>query len=165
MKKYILFSFISLICFQCKTEGLGVLKKSIDDSYPRSFNGYILHKSRDLLYESLSPSIMHNDTIILLERFDSSLGNYWCTIYESNNKVSRSYITHKNIKNGKIYVDSLSIFIAPDKILKMARQNKLNEIKRRGDSTTITPAATLIINIGIKEKEKFNFSTLITQEF
>lgn len=167
MKRSILFSFILFLFFQCKTGDLDALKRSVDDSYKAKFNNYVFHESRKLLYESLSPAIMQNDTIIFLERFESSLGNYWCTIYESNNKQTRQYVAQKSIRNGIVHIDSLTISKVPDKILKMVQRGDLDEVKKRGNATTITPAATLIINIGVKniKKKKFNFSTLITQEF
>jgi hypothetical protein len=147
---------------------LNKLKKEIKKSYSVKYlNKNEFDKSRDLMFKSLSPDIMNNDTIILLEYFTSVNGNYVYTIYESNNKSIKKYVAQKSIRDRGVYVDSLKASNIPDKILNMVRMGKLDEVKRRGDATTLTPAATLIINVGVKnkKKEKFDFTTLITQSF
>lgn len=73
-----------------------------------------------------------------------------------------------SIKNGKVFIDSLSnISNVPDKILPIVLKGEFDEIKRRGDASTLTPAAALIINVGVRngEKRKFDFTTLFTQKF
>jgi len=120
------------------------------------------------MFRHLSSDIIKNDTIIILESFYSVNGNYSVTIYGSNNKHIERYVTQRSIKKGKIHIDSLVLYPnIPDKILEMVQRGDLGEIKKRGDATTITPAATLIINIGVKniESGRFDFSTLITQDF
>jgi hypothetical protein len=166
--KYIPWLFVIFLLFQCKTNQLGKIKKEIMESYSvRHLNKEEFDESRNLMIKNLSPEIVKNDTIILLEYFTGVNGNYSYTLYESTTRQVKRYVAQKSIRNRKVYVDSLRISNIPDKILKMARMGKLDEIKQRGDATTITPAATLIVNIGIKdrEKEKFNFTTLVTQEF
>lgn len=165
--KYILCLSIILLFFQCKTTKLKEMKKEIRKSYTAKFNGEIFDKSREFLYKSLAEDILKNDTIIFLEYFTSSNLNYSYTFYESNTRQAKKYVAQKSVKNGRVHIDSLRMSNIPDKILKMVQMGKLNEIKRRGDATTLTPAATLIINIAVKdkEKEKYNFTTLVTQEF
>ena len=166
--KYIIFSLVISLFIQCKTNKLAQIQKGIIKSYPAKFlNKRDFDKSRTLMFENLSPEILSNDTIILLEYFSDIHRTYYYTIYESNDKSIKSYIAATSIKSGKFYVDSLRASNIDDKILKMILTNKLNEIKKRGDATTLTPAAILIINIGVKDKEKnkFNFKTLVTQDF
>lgn len=167
--KYTFYIFIIPFFFQCKTNQIGQIKKEIKRSYSIKYlNKEEFEKSRSLMFENLSPSIVNNDSIILIESFYNVNGHYSYRIYESNNRQTKRYVAQRSIRNKKIQIDSLVLYPnVPDKILNMVRQGKLDEIKRRGDATTLTPAATLIINIGVKnkEKKKFDFTTLITQEF
>lgn len=166
--KYTFYIFIIPFFFQCRTNQLGQIKKEIKRSYSIKYlNKYEFEESRSLMFENLSPSIVNNDTIILLEYFTSVNGNYSCTLYESNTRQAKKYVAQKSIKNRRVYVDSLRVLNIPDKMLKMVQLGELDEIKRRGNATTLTPAATLIINIGVKnkEKKKFDFRTLVTQSF
>lgn len=167
MRKYILCLFVCIAFFQCKTDEFGALKKDIKKSYNTKFNGDFFNRSRKLMYNNLSPTITQNDSIILLEYFESSLGNYAYTIYESNKSESKTYAIQTSIKSGKVNIDSLVIIDVPDKILEMVRMDDLDEIKRRGEATSKTPSSTLIINIAIKNKEKgkFDITTLITNDF
>lgn len=150
------------------------LRRGIIKSYPAKFlNKKDFDESRALMFEKLSPDILHNDTIIIIEGFEDFVHRtYYVRIYESNRGRGRYryYVARSSIKEGKVYVDSLVLYpypTVPDKIMDMAREGELAEIKRRGDATTLTPAARLIINIGVKNKEKnkFDFTTLTTSEF
>ena len=170
--KYILkFSIVLIFSFtliQCQTSRHSQIKKEIIKSYSvKSLNKEEFDESRKRMIETLSPEIIENDTIILMEYFTNVNGNYSCTIYESKNRLTNRYIAQRSMKKNRIYVDSLVSLNIPDKILGMVLAGDLDEIKIRGDEITITPAATLIINIGVKnkEKKKFDFITLVTQEF
>lgn len=170
---------INIICiaitifffYQCKTSQLDQieinLKKTSENI--KFLNKEEFEESRNLIFNKLSSNnnLLKNDTIIFLEYFFDGTGGYHCTIYESKNRIINRYSTQKSIKNKAIHIDSLVVSKVPDKIFRMVLDGQLDEIEQRGDATTLTPAATLIINIGVKDKEKnkFSFKTLITQEF
>lgn len=162
---------IIFILYQCKTNQLERieinLKKTSENI--KLINKEEFEESRNLIFNKLSSNnnVLKNDTIIFLEYFFDGTGGYHCTIYESDNRIINRYSAQKSIKNKAIHIDSLVVSKAPDKILRMILDGQLDEIKQRGDATTLTPAAILIINIGVKDKEKnkFNFKTLVTQEF
>lgn len=166
--KYIICFIILLLFFQCKTNELTQIRKEIRNSFSVKYlNKEDFDKSRDLMFEKLSPAILKNDTIILMEYFVSIDGFYYCTLYESNDKSIKRYVAETSIKNRKVYVDSLRFLDGPDEILKLVLKGELDEVQRRGDTAMISPATTLIINIGVKNKEtnKIDFTTLVTRRF
>lgn len=170
MKIKYVFCFIILFLFsQCKTSKLAQIRKEIRNSFSIKYlNKEDFDRSRSLMLEKLSPDILKNDTIIIIEGFYGFNGHYFVSIHESNNNKNRYYIAKSSIKEGKVHVDSLMLYPnAPNKVLDMVKKGELDEIKKRGDTTTLTPAATLIINIGVnnKETDKFDFTTLITRAF
>lgn len=169
MKIKYVFCFIILFLFnQCKTGELAQIQKEIIKSYPAKFlNKKDFDKSRILMFEKLSPDIHKNDTIILMEYFVDVIGRYYTTLYESNAKSTKRYVSAISIKNKKVQVDSLRLSDMSDEILKLVLKGELDEVQKRGDSAMITPTTTLIINIGIKNKatDKFDFTTMVTRAF
>ena len=166
--KYIIFFFI-LLFLQCRTNYLVQIRRDLKKSSSIKFiNKEEFEKSRNLMFSKLPSNVLKNDTIIFIEYFTDGMSvGYYCTIYQSSDKSVNGYVAKKSIKDKKVHVDSLMILNFPDKILTMIREGKLDEIKEKGNMTTITPAAALIINIGVKneQKMKFDFTTLITQSF
>lgn len=163
--KYILYLVIVFLFFQCKTTQLGQIEKEIRSSFTGKFlTQEIFDSSRDFMFKKLSPEILNSDTIILLEYFIDSKSNYAVTIYESSNQQRKRYNARKSIKGGRVHVDSLALYPnVPDKHLDLARKGKLEDIIKSMEAETLTPSSILILNIGIKDKEKnkFNFTTLI----
>jgi len=161
-------SILVLFFCQCRTTQLDVLKNTIRKSTSIKFlNLQEFNKSRELMLNTISPNVIENDSIIILEYFSDGVSGYYCTIYESKNKLCRRYFTDRSIKKGAIYIDSLRASNVNDEILPMIINGQLDEVKKRGDNSTLTPAASLIINIITKDanKKEFNKKTLVTQKF
>ena len=172
MKHIFKYSIILILSFpltQCQISQFSQIKRRINKSTSIKFiNKEEFNSSRALMLSILEPDIVKNDTIIIGESFPDGTGsNYHSWIYESNENELKCYKAIVSYKK-KVFIDSLvRCPCSESTILKMARTGRFDEIKRRGDATTLTPATTLIINIGVKnkEKKKFDFTTLVTQEF
>ena len=164
--KYILFLLMPFLFIQCKTTGIIQIRKDIIGSYPAKFlNISSFNQSRVLMFDSLPTDLLKNDTIILIERFTDIDGHYSYTIYQSRNQSIKWHMASRSVVNGKVVIDSLRVLDIPDKILEMVRRGELDEIRIRGEKSEITPTTILIINIGINDKRKFNFTTLISKVF
>ena len=160
--------FIFVLLFQCKTTQLESFKNSVRKSTSINFlNPQEFNRSRELMLNTFSVDVMENDSVIIMEYFPDGLQNYYCTIYESKDKIVRRYRANVSIKKGAIYVDSLSTSNVKDEILPMIIDGKLDEVKKRGEKTTLTPASTLIINILTKDEDKadFKIKTVRTRNF
>ncbi len=167
--QYVVLLICVLFFTQCKLNQLRVIEKDLNKSLPvRFINMEEFEKSRKLMLEKLPSDIIKNDTIIIMEYFpDGTGGSYSATIYESDKKKRTRYGIQKSIKKGKVQIDSLFPIDLPDPILKLVVANRLDEIKKKGNVTTLTPVTSLIINIGIRneEKNRFNFEVLYTNKF
>ncbi len=169
--KLVIFFCCAILFFcQCKTSQLSRIENLVKKSTAIKFlNKQEFDQCRGLMLKTLSPSIMHNDTIIILEYFPDGTGSsYSCSIYESRNRTVSIYTTIKSMQKGEIHIDSLALLSnVKDYILPMVINNQLDEVKKRGDATTLTPASTLILNILSKDKAKnrFTIQTLNTQDF
>lgn len=167
--RFMLCLFLVFSSFQCDAGELQKIRKELEKtSCVKFLNKKEFEKSRSLMLEKLPSNLLENDTIVFMEYFSDGVGvGYYCTIYKSSDKSVERYIAKRSIKENKVCVDSLIVLDVPDKILEMVHVGKLDEIKKKGDTTTLTPSATLIINIGVKDKKqmKFNFTTLVTQNF
>lgn len=160
--------FIPILFFQCRTTQLEKFENTVRKSPSINFlNPQEFNKCRELMLNTFSPDVIENDSVIILEYFADGTHGYYCTIYESKDKLCRSYLAVRSIQKGAIYVDSLRTSDIKDKILPMIINGQLSEVKNRGDKTTLTPATTLIINILIKNKDQtvFSANTVVTQNF
>lgn len=160
--------FIPILFFQCKTTQLEKFEKAVKKSTSIKFlNPQEFKKSRELMLSTFSPNVIESDSVIILEYFADGIHGYYCTIYESRDRICKMYSAVVSIKNGAICVDSLERSNVKDKILPMIINGDLDKVKKKGDKTTLTPAALLIINILTKEGDKpeFNVRTVITRNF
>ena len=160
--------FFAVFFLQCRTTQLEKIENMVRKTTPIKFlNSQEFNVCRELMLKTFSANVIENDSIIILEYFADGVQGYYCTIYESKDRILKGYYAARTIKNGDIHVDSLKMSNVRDKILPMVINSQLNEVKKRGDNTTLTPAATLIINILIKNEDKtnFNIETILTQNF
>ena len=166
--KYILFLLMPFLFIQCKTTELIQIRKDIIGSYPAKFlNISSFNQSRALMFDSLPTDLLKNDTIILIERFTDVNGHYSYTIYQSHNSSVKEQVVSRSVVNGKVVIDSFRVLNIPDRILEMVRRGEVDKVIEGGNKSALTPPNTIIINIGVrnKERERFNFTTLITREF
>ena len=168
-KKVVLLSLTIIFFAQCTTpkSHWQIFKLMQKEHDPKTWcfpeYGKIYVKSRKEIIDKLSKNAYDNDTIILIERIHCMPSpGYYCTVYESKNKkmkeLQNDFYTEKFCEdnNGK------------DPILNMAIDNKLDEIKKRGEdaSKRWTPSHILIVNILTKtKKDEFMIRTLKTSSF
>lgn len=136
-----------------------LMQKEHDTSWGFPEDKSIYTKCRKSAIDKLSTKAFENDTIILIENIPNR--RYYCSIYESNNNNVNVF--------SYIFADkseSLKCVVEEDSILIMAKNNQLEEIKRRGDKSRLTPPSWLIVNILTKEnKKKFRIKTVKTLDF
>lgn len=167
--KYLILSLFPIVLIQCQVNQLAQIRREIDKSTITNFlNQDEFNKSRELMYSKLDASIVKNDTIIIVESFPDGTGSsYYSSIYLSNNNSLSCYKASVSYKE-HVSVDSLIHYTCFDSaLINMIKEGKFAEIKQRGNSSTITPTSTLIINLGVKNKEngRFKFTTIKTQSF
>ena len=164
--KYLLLLLMPLLFIQCKTTGTKQIRKDIVKSYPikRWLNQDFFDQSRTFMFNSLSADIMQNDTIIILEYLTDGLSRYSFSIYQSKDKSIQRGRTTISPKHMNLSLETLN---GADKILEMVQRGEIDEVLERGDKSAWTPGAILVINIGVRDKdrEKFNFTTFITKRF
>jgi len=165
--KYLLLLLMPLLFIQCKTTGTKQIRKDIVKSYPikRWLNQEYFEQSRALMFNSLPADIMQNDTIIILEYFTGGQ-SYSFSVYLSKDKsIQRGKTTiPPSPKHMKLSLETLD---STDKILEMVQRGDMDEVLERGDKSAFTPSTALVINIGVRDKdrEKFDFTTFITKSF
>ena len=116
-----------------------------------------------MMIDRLSPEMHKNDSIIIIEYFrDVPSAAYLFTIYESRLKTVKRFAHESRYNVPSIYYERP---YAPDYILKMVLNNQLGQIKSRGDSSFTTSSTQLIVNILVKNKNKFTIKTLKTKNF
>lgn len=166
----VFFSIIIIVLSpHCQTNNLTQIKKYITESTSIPFiNKDEFDKSRALMLSKLDYQFVKNDTIIFIESFPDGTGsNYHSWIYGSKENTLECYKAIVSYKKG-VSIDSLVSFsCSKSVILDMVRDGRLDEVKQKGSKSILSPASTLIINIGIKDEKsgKFDFMTLVTQEF
>lgn len=167
MKRILLYTLIAFLFIQCgSTSSLNQVKRLVNKSTNLKFlNPTEFEASRKFMLEKLGDEIVSSDTIIILEEFPDGVGDYNTSIYESNNKTVRSYYAARNPTNLTV-IDSLVCWPFRSNILAMVVRGEIEEVKYKGDNSTLTPTAHMIINIITKNKKgKFVTKTILTYDF